>query len=301
MAEKIKLTFLGTAASIPTAKRNHTAILLDYSGEHILIDCGEGTQRQFRKARLNPGKINRILISHWHADHVLGIPGLLQTLGLSGYNKTFYIYGPRGTKKFMREILKIFHFSGDYKLKVEEVSGKFFETEEFYLEAKAMTHKIPCNAYSFVLKDRIRINKKKLSKIKIPSSPLLSQLKQGKDIVYKGKKYSAKNLTYIEKGKKISFILDTSMNKRVVSFVKNSDLLICESSFGEDMKDFAKERYHLTAKQAGEIAKKSKSKKLILTHISQRYEKSLNQILKEAKKEFKDVEVVKDLDEVELK
>ncbi len=301
MAEKIKLTFLGTAASIPTAKRNHTAILLDYSGEHILIDCGEGTQRQFRKARLNPGKINRILISHWHADHVLGIPGLLQTLGLSGYNKTFYIYGPRGTKKFMREILKIFHFPGDYKLKVEEVSGKFFETEEFYLEAKAMTHKIPCNAYSFVLKDRIRINKKKLSKIKIPSSPLLSQLKQGKDIVYKGKKYSAKNLTYIEKGKKISFILDTSMNKRVVSFVKNSDLLICESSFGEDMKDFAKERYHLTAKQAGEIAKKSKSKKLILTHISQRYEKSLNQILKEAKKEFKDVEVVKDLDEVELK
>jgi len=301
MGNKTKLTFLGTAASIPTAKRNHPAILLDYQGEHMLIDCGEGTQRQFRKARINLGKVTKLLISHWHGDHILGIPGLLQTLGLSGYNKSLYIYGPRGTKKFMKEILKIFHFTGDYKIKVEEVQGKFFETEDFYLEASSMTHRIPCNAYSFVIKDKLRIDKKKLAKTKIPSGPLISKLKQGKDISYKGKKYKTKDLTYVEKGKKVSVIMDTGMNKKIIPFVKNSDLLICESSFGEDMKAFAKERFHLTAKQTGEIAKKSKSKELILTHISQRYEKDMNSILNQAKKEFKNVSIVSDLDEVEVK
>ncbi len=87
----IKITFLGTSDQIPSAKRNHTAILLTYKGENILVDCGEGTQRQFRKARLNPCKITRLLITHWHGDHVLGIPGLLKTLALSGYNKTLSI------------------------------------------------------------------------------------------------------------------------------------------------------------------------------------------------------------------
>ncbi len=299
--DKIKLTFLGTAASIPTAKRNHTGILLDYKGEHVLFDCGEGIQRQFRKARINPGKINRILISHWHGDHVLGLPGLMQTLALSGYNKTLYIYGPKGTKKLFKKLWNLFQFVGEYPIKVEEVSGKFLETDDFYLEAKSMTHRIPCNAYTFIIKDKLRIDKKKLSKTKIPSGPLISKLKKGKSISYKGKRYLAKNLTCLEKGKKISVIMDTGMNKQVIPFVKNSDVLICESSFGEDMKNFAKERYHLTAKQAGEIAKKSKSKKLVLVHISQRYEKDLKVILNQAKKEFKNVVLVKDLDVIELK
>jgi len=301
MPEKIKLTFLGTAGSIPSARRNHTAILLNYNEENILIDCGEGTQRQFRKARMNPCKVTRILISHWHGDHVLGIPGLLQTLGLSGYNKTLFIYGPRGTKKFMKEILKVFHFTGDYSIKVEEVSGKFLETKDFYLEAKAMTHRIPCNAYAFVKKGRTRIDKKKLEKSKLPAGPLLQRLKEGKNIFYKGKKYLAKNLTFREADKKISVIMDTSLNKRIAPFVKNSDLLICESSFGSDLEKQAKERFHFTAKQAGEIANKSKSKKLVLVHISQRYEKNLKKILNEAKRNFKNTSIVDDLDEIEVK
>ncbi len=300
MADKIKITFLGTAASIPTAKRNHTGILLDYKGEHILFDCGEGIQRQFRKARINPGKITRLLISHWHGDHVLGIPGLMQTLALSGYNKNFYVYGPKGTKKLMKKMLELFVFAKEYSIKVEEVSGKFLETEDFYLEAKSMTHRVPCNAYNFVIKDKLRIDKKKLVKAKIPSSPLISKLKKGKNISYKGKKYLAKNLTYSEKGKKISIIMDTGMNNKIIPFVKNSNLLICESSFGEDMKKFAKERYHLIASQTGEIAKKSKSEKLILIHISSRYEKEFKSILNQAKKEFKEVFIPKDLDIIEM-
>ncbi len=300
MASKIKINFLGTSSQIPTAKRNHISVLLTYEGENILLDCGEGTQRQFRKAKLNPCKVTRILISHWHGDHVLGIPGLLETLAFSGYNKTLFIYGPRGTKSFMKKLLEAFVFFREYPIHVEEVSGKFFETKDFYLEAAPMTHRIPCNAYIFVQKAQIRIDREKLKKANLPNISLLKNLKQGKDVIYEGKKYYAKNLTFLENEKKISFVMDTSMNKKIVPFVKNSDLLICEASFDFEHSREAKKHLHLTTKQAGEIARKAKVKKLILTHISQRYERNLKELLDDAKKEFKNTELVKDLDEVEI-
>ncbi|MDP2628992.1 MAG: ribonuclease Z [Nanoarchaeota archaeon] len=297
----IKITFLGTADQIPSAKRNHTAILLTRNEENILIDCGEGTQRQFRKANLNPCKLTRLLITHWHGDHILGIPGLLQTLASSGYNKTLFVYGPKGTKKFFAELLKVFGFKKEIKINVDEVSGKFFETKDFYLEAKSMSHGIPTNAYSFVKKGQIRIDKNKLKKTKLPFGPLLKNLKEGKDVKHDGKKFKWRDLTYREGDKKISIVLDTLNNKNILSFVKNSDLLICESSFGEELKEKAKEHLHLTSRQAGEIAKRSNSRKLILTHISQRYEKNPEKILNEAKKVFRDSHLAKDLDVVEVK
>jgi len=296
----IKITFLGTADQIPSANRNHSAILLSYDGENILIDCGEGTQRQFRKAKLNSCKVTRILITHWHGDHILGIPGLLSTLALSGYKKTLYIYGPKNTKEHMQELLKIFGFKREYKIEVKEVSGKFFETDDFYLEAEKMEHGIPTNAYCFVKKGLVRIDKKKLKNSGLPSGPLLQKLKQGKNISYKGKKYLARNLTFTEGDKKISVVLDTLDNKKIVAFVNGSDLLICESSFSDELKEQAKQHLHLTAKQAGEIAKKSKSKKLVLTHLSQRYEKNPKKILNEAKKVFKNSFLVNDLDVLEI-
>ena len=153
-----KITFLGTSFAIPTLKRNHTSILLTHNGENILVDCGEGTQRQLRKARLNPCKINRILITHWHGDHILGIPGLLWTLSLSGYNKTLYIYGPEGTKKLMKNLLNTFNINLNFNIEIIDINKKkFFETNDFYLEAEKMTHGTPCNAYTFVKKGQIII------------------------------------------------------------------------------------------------------------------------------------------------
>jgi ribonuclease Z len=295
----IKLVFLGTSDAVPSKERNHTSILLNYKDENILIDCGEGTQRQFRKADLNPCKLTRLLITHWHGDHVLGIPGLLQTLNFSDYSKPVIIYGPKGTKEFMNQVLKTFIFQGKFNIEVKEVEGKFFENDDFYLEAKKMTHGVPCNAYTFVQKNKIRIDKKKLMKTKI-QGPILQKLKQGKDIIYDGKKYLAKNFIYHEEGKKISFVLDTSLNKDIVPFVKNSDLLVCESTFGEEFEKKAGEYNHLTAKQTAEIAKKSNSKKLILTHISQRYSKNPESILKTAKKIFKNSSLAEDLEIVEI-
>ncbi len=295
----IKITFLGTSDAIPSAERNHTSILLNYKDENILIDCGEGTQRQFRKAKLNPCKVTRILITHWHGDHVLGIPGLLQTLSFSGYNKTLFIYGPKGTKDFVNQMLKTFVFQKNFEIKIEEVIGKFIDTKDFYIEAEKMRHGVPCNAYTFVKKGALRINKDKLVKTKIHGS-VLKKLKEGEDIIYEGKKYLAKNMTYGEKEKKISFVFDTSFNDRIIPFVKNSDLLICESTFGEELEDKAGRYKHLTAKQTAEIAKKSKSKKLVLTHISQRYSKNPKKILNAAKKIFKNSVLVNDFDKIEI-
>ncbi len=309
----IKITFLGTSDQIPSAKRNHSAILLNYNGENILVDCGEGTQRQFRRARLNPCKITRILITHWHGDHVLGLPGILQTLALAGYNKTLYIYGPKKTKRFVEEMLKLFNFQREYKIEVEEVGAarhtpkrgilgqRFFENKDFYLEAEEMNHGIPCNAYNFVKKGQIRIDKLKLKKSGLPEGPLLSQIKQGKDVVYNGKKYKAKDLTFKEEDIKVSFVLDTKENKKIIPFVKKANLLISEASFGRELEKHAKEHYHLISEQIGKIAKKADVKKLIATHLSQRYENKFKEILAEIKKNFKEVSLAKDLESVEVK
>src|SRR3970040_735622 len=135
MADKIKITFLGTGSMIPDEKRGHPAFLLTYKGENILVDCGEGTQIQFRKAKLNPCKITRILITHWHGDHTFGLPGLLRTLSTFGYNKKLFIYGPRGIKKHLNEMFTAFGRINEFEIRIEEVSGKFLETRDFYLEA----------------------------------------------------------------------------------------------------------------------------------------------------------------------
>ncbi|MEK6899763.1 MAG: ribonuclease Z, partial [Nanoarchaeota archaeon] len=293
--EDIKINFLGTGDMIPTAKRNHTSILTGVCGENILIDCGEGTQRKLRIAGISPTKIDRILITHWHGDHILGLPGLFQTLFMMNYSKNLKIYGPKGTNHYMsilRELVKHINI----KFEVHEVFGKFIDEKDFYVEAKSMHHGTPTNAYSIVLKDRRRLDKGKLKKLKIPNSPLIKNLQQGKDIVLNGKKIKASSVSYTEKGKKACFILDTGMNQDALEFAKDSDILVMESAFASQDAEKAKEYLHLTAADAAGIAKKAKAKRLILTHISQRYERNPEIIEKEAKKIFKNVSLAKDFD-----
>ena len=296
MPNKIKLTFLGTSGAVPTAKRNHSSTLLTYAGENILVDCGEGTQRQFRKARLNPCKVTKILITHWHGDHVLGIPGLLQTLALNEYNKELKIYGPKGTKTFIENMFKTFVFVKKFPIKIFEIDKPriFFENSDFYLSSQKMMHGVPCNSYCFVKKGEIKIDKIKLRKSGLPEGPILQKIKQGKNVVYENKKFKAKDLTFKENDIKVCFVLDTRMNDLIVPFVKNSDVLVCESTFEGNKQDLAKEYFHLTVSQAAEIAKKAKVKKLVLTHISQRYENKLEDVLKEATKIFKNAFLVND-------
>lgn len=306
MTQKITITFLGTGSSVPTARRNHTAQLLQYKEEVILFDCGEGTQRQFRKAKLNPCKITKILLSHWHADHSLGLSGLLQTLIMNGYNKELEIYGPKGTKERVRFLLDFYGInSSDLKLSVFEVENKIFcDSKELYLETKSMDHNAPTNAYSFVIKEKSRLDKDKLEKLKIKNSPLIGQLAKGEKIKINGKSIDGKKMLYTEPSRKFTFIVDSRYCKNALELAKNSDLLSCESSFGEDEEDLAKDHGHMTSVQAAELAKKANVKKLALIHLSQRYDVIPKKILEEAKKVLKgtkiQVIVAEDLDRLEF-
>jgi len=297
----MEITFLGTSQAIPTESRNHTAILLRYEDEMILVDCGEGTQRQFRKAHINPCKLTRIFITHWHGDHVLGLPGLLQTLALNNYNRTLHIYCPKGTSNYLDQLLRMFAFLGKVNIEKHECEeGVILDGKKFQMESYIMMHSTRTIAYSFKEKDKTRIDVEKLKKLKIPKGPLIGELQRGKDITVNGKKIKSKDITYEEKGKKISFIMDTVLNDNCIKAAKDADLLICESTYLSSEEDRAAEYLHLTSEQAATIAKKAKAKMLYLTHISQRYEHIPHIILKEAKKVFKNSFIAEDLMNIEI-
>jgi len=303
MAERIELTFLGTGSAIPTKRRNHPAILLKYKNENILIDCGEGTQRQFRKASLNLCKITRILITHWHGDHTFGLPGILNTLRLNGYSGQLKIYGPEGSKKWVRKYLDLVGRRGeDLDLKIVEIKdGIVFEEDEYFVEAKEMDHDCPAVAYSFVVREKNRLDREKLKKLKVPNSPLLGELAKGKSVKIDGKKIDGKKLLYKEEARKVCVIMDTRINENAVKLAKGADLLICESTFSkEEGKELLENRAHLNSVEAAGIAKKADVKGLALIHLSQRYEGIPKVILKEAKEVFESVVVPEDLDRVVL-
>jgi ribonuclease Z len=296
----IEIIFLGTGSAVPTVRRNHPSIFLKYKNENILFDCGEGTQRQFRKAKLNPCKLTRLFISHWHGDHVLGIPGLLQTLALNNYQKTLEVYGPRGTKQFMERIMGLFIHTGKINIKIHEIDKEnVFENEDIKIIAEKMMHGTETLAYSFIEKDRIRLDKNKLKKLKLPSGPMIGKLKQGKDIVVDGKKIKASSLIYKQNGKKVAIVLDTKKNENILKLAKDSDLLICEATYFDE-EEMAEEYKHLTVKQAGEIAKKSKCKKLVLMHLSQKYENKEKEFLGMARKYFNNTVIAEDLMKIEV-
>lgn len=285
---------MGTSQAIPTKTRNHTAILIRYEDEMILVDCGEGTQRQFRKAGINPCKLTKLLITHWHGDHILGIPGLLQTLALNNYNKTLDVYGPHGTKRFMDMMLGMFVFEGKIDVKIHEIDEGTFYDGKFILKAYRMIHGAKTLAYRLEEKQKRRIDVKKIKKLGL-KGPIIGRLQRGEDIIFLGKKISAKKVTYVQNGRKIAFILDTKLNPNCFEAAKDVDILICESTYLEKDGDKAEEYRHLTALQCGEIAKKAKVKSLYLTHISQRYELNEDELLKEAKKSFKNSFLTYDL------
>jgi ribonuclease Z len=187
----------------------------------------------------------------------------------------------------------------NFMVEIHELSSETaLSTNEFLVESKEMMHDAPCLAYSFTIKEKNRLDKKKLKKIKVPdNSPLLGELVKGKTIDFEGKKIDGKKLIYKEPQRKITYIIDTKENDNTIKIAQDSDVLICESTYSAEEEEQAKEYSHLTSAQAANIAKKSKSKKLYLMHLSQRYENP-KYILAEAKKVFKETKVAEDFDSV---
>ncbi len=285
----IDIIFLGTTCMVPTKERNQQGIFIRYRDEGILIDCGEGIQRQFKIAGIKLTKITKILISHWHGDHVLGLPGVMQSLGSSGYTETLEIYGPKGTEKRIKKMMDTFIFDNKLKIKIIDINkNKFFNARQFFLEARKLEHGIPTLGFNFVEKDKRKIKMSYLKELGIPEGPHISRLQEGEDIEYKGKKVKCKDSTYIVKGKKIAVVADTVLCDSCYILAKDADLLICESSFTSEHEDKAREYKHMTAKQAALIASQSNVKKLVLTHFSPRY-KEIDEVKKDANEVFREV------------
>ena len=297
----IEIIFLGTSSMVPTKERNHSGILLNFKGSNILIDCGEGTQRQLKIAKISPNKINKILITHWHGDHVLGLPGLIQTMAAGCYEGILEIYGPKGTKEKIKHMFNAFEFDqNNIKLKITEIrKGKFFENNEFVLETLELEHGIPCLGYNFIEKDRRKIELSRAKKEGLKEGPLLGKLQDGKSVTINNKKIVPDDVSYVVKGKKISFVLDTLPCKNAYILSKDADLLISEATYKSELEEKGEQYNHMTTKQAASIANKSNVKSLILTHISARY-KDAKDVEEDAKDFFDDVKCAYDFMKIKL-
>jgi ribonuclease Z len=296
----MEIVFLGTSCMVPTKERNHQGIFISYKEEGILADCGEGVQRQFKIADIKPTKISVILISHWHGDHVLGLPGLLQTLNSSGYEKKLRIYGPKGTKEQFAHMFKAFSFVIGFEHEIIELDGHgTIDLKDIVVDALALDHSIPCLGYSIREKDKRKIKIPFIKKHEIPDGPLLGSLQDNKEIVWKGKKISPDDATYIVKGKKVTIILDTVPCNNALVLARDSDVLISEAVYVQDLFHKSEEYKHMTAHQAAELCSKSNSKMLILTHFSQRY-KTSEPLVEEAKNVVSDVVAAHDFMKVRI-
>jgi ribonuclease Z len=282
----MELVFLGTSSMVPTKDRNHTSLLVRCKTYDILIDCGEGTQRQLKMKKISPTRIRKILISHWHGDHTLGLAGLIQTLGMSNYEGVLEIYGPKGTKKSIKALKDAFYFVDKVELKITECkTGKIFSDDSLKIESAELEHNIPCLGYSITEQDKRRIKVATVKKMGIPDGPLLGKLQKGKSVTWKGKKIMPKDVTYIVKGKKLAYVLDTSLCDNCFKLADEADVLVCEATFKSDLEEKSTDSKHLTAKQAAQIANQANVGKLILTHFSQRY-KSVIELEEDAKDLF---------------
>ena len=286
----MEIVFLGTGAMVPTKERNHTGILLKSRNETLLFDCGENIQRQCRIANEKITKITRIFITHWHGDHVLGLPGLIQSLNSSKYEEErqkLYIYGQKGIKNKIETLLDCFESERQIEIKIQEISkdGKFLETEEFEVEAHKLDHTIPCIGFKFIEKDRRKINLSKAKKLGLKEGPSLGRLQRGITITKDGKKITPNEVTYVVAGRRIGYISDTKICNACVMIAKDCDVLISESTYQSKEEEKAEQYKHMTSKQAATIASQSNVEKLILTHFSQRY-KTLTDLENEAKDIF---------------
>ena len=287
------ITFLGTSSMVPTKERNVQSIHCVYEDTHFLIDCGEGTQRQMNLADINRNKIDNVLITHWHGDHVSGLIGLIQTIGSNMDEKTIRIYGPEGTEERMHHLLQSCHFSLNIDLEIHEVSqGTIIDTDEYEVRCKEMEHGVPCVAYSIVEKDYRKMLKSELEKRGL-NGPIIGKLQSGETVTVDGESIHPDDVSEMMDGRKATFILDTSYTKDAVDLAKDSDLLVTECTYLNELREKAKEYNHLTTRQAGKIAKESGSDMLVITHFSQRY-RDEQRLVEEVEDVFPNVEGAKD-------
>lgn len=299
-----KVIILGSAGGLPTPERGLPAILIEYNGELILMDCGEGTQRQIMKAGYSLCRKMKIFITHLHGDHIFGLPGMIQSMNLLNRIHPLELYGPKGIKEFIDEVVGIAKCEPSFNLIVKEVSeGDILSSKYIKVYGIGTEHSRENIAYRIILGGSIgRFLPDKAKELGIPEGPLWGILKSGKSITLENGRVIEPKEVLGESipGIKIVYTGDTRYCEKLIDFATGADLLIHEATFASDLANIAYEEGHSTAKDAARIAKAANVKKLIMTHISSRY-KDAKIHEEEAREIFENSEFAEDFKTYDLK
>jgi ribonuclease Z len=301
-----EILFLGTSASAPSARRGLSAAIVSHDEYRFLVDCGEGTQRQILQSGAGFKRLTRILLTHGHLDHILGLGGLMSTFLRWEAIDELEIFGGRSALDRVHDLLFGVVLRGKHPpmpLELREIKpGIFFEADDFTITAFSVTHRGPdCLGYIFETKARRPFLADKADALGVPFGPERGELVNGKSITLaNGKTVKPEDvLGEWQSGTKLVVVGDTGRTDNILEHCRDADALVIESTYLDQEDEMARQFSHLTAKKAAELAKEAGVKKLILTHLSRRYRE--RDVLEEAQAIFPDSVVARDFDSFQVK
>jgi ribonuclease Z len=300
----VRLVFLGTGSGKPMPGRSVSAVGLQRDGDLFLFDCGEGAQVQLARSTLRPGSLAGIFLTHFHGDHVNGLPGLLGTLTLNQRDGGLPLVGPRGTKRWLRTLRELGILTPGFPLQIHEneAPGVVHEGDGYKIITGPLNHRVTCWGYAYVEEARPgRFDLDAARALGVPHGPLYGKLQRGESIVLDdGREITPSQvLGPARPGLKIAYCCDTSPHPDVVELARGADLLIHESTYPAGDEDLARERRHSTSADAARCAVEAGVKKLVLTHFSQKHTRT-DEFLAGARAIFPDTIAAYDLMEIEV-
>jgi ribonuclease Z len=297
----LDLVFLGTAGSMPTAQRAPTALLIRRGGERLLIDCAEGTQRQLLRSQIGLLELREVFLTHYHADHYLGLPGMLKTFALRGREVPITIYGPPGLGDLFSALRRIFgKLTYRYEL-VELRAGDVLERGDYELRTFSVEHGVSAIGYALVELPRPgRFDDAAAEALEIPHGPERGALQHGESVTLADGRVITPDAVVgpPRPGRKLVIAGDTAPCRSVLEAAREAELLVHEATFCEEERERARETAHSTAADAAEIARVADVGMLALTHLSSRYFGP--DVAREARAIFADTVVPKDFDVIEI-
>ena len=292
----MEVTFLGTSGAVPTVQRNPSAVLLRREGERLLFDCGEGTQRQMM--RFSTGfSVSHLFVSHLHGDHILGIPGLLQTMDFNDRSDPLAIHAPHGSRSRLEDLIQAGGNRPSFPLRINQVGDGDTVLERPDYEVNAFEtdhHTAESVGYAVVEDDRKgRFDREKAEEeLGLSPGPKYSKLHDGQAVEHDGRTIQPEEVVGPPRpGRRVVYTGDTAPTGRTVEMAQEADLLIHDATFAEDRRERAAATGHSTAKQAAELANRAAVKRLALTHISTRYAGQSHRLAEEAASVFEGAEV----------
>lgn len=297
------MIFLGTGGSIPTPSRGLPAIAVKRERELLLFDCGEGTQSQMARAGVSPMKVKAVFLTHFHGDHFLGLPGLVQTMALMNRGEELEIYGPRGVAELVEKLLDLGYYTLTFQVRARDVKpGEELRRQGYRVQTCEVEHTVESLAYAIVEDPRPgKFYIEKALELGVKPGPDFSRLQAGQSVELPGGRVIKPEQVMgpPRPGRKVVYAGDTRPCERLIELARDADVLIHDCTLTGELIDKAVESGHSTPAEAAEVARRAGVKQLVLVHISPRYTDDA-ELLEEARQVFPNVIVARDLMELDV-